>query len=280
MKSLQILIFVIVMGIATSVASAQEGDGQLCVRAFEDRNRNSVLDPNEPPITQGLGVNLMNSQSVTISSKLLSDSPTAAQGVVCFQQLVAGDYMVAVTSADYDAVTDTLFNAMIVPGSVPTRFDYGAELIATGAITSSASGVAQVDEGQALQGILFGILGALIIMGIMVIAGMMIYFGVFRRRMSNILALEGTGAYRPVTGPMQPYNPGTGPMQPYNPGTGPQPAYNPGTGPQPAYQSTPPTTGSTPAVDASNPLLTRDPNEGSPPLFSEEDTDQMGSIKD
>lgn len=242
----------------SSISIAQEGEGQICVRAFEDRNSNGTFDANEPLITQGVGVNLMNALGVTIDSKLLGDSSTSAQGVVCFQQLLIGDYMVVVTSADYSAVTSTTFNASVVPGSVPVRFDFGGQVIstATDSISTDSSAVPQADRDQAIQGILFGLIGAVVVMGIMVIAGMVIYFGVFRRRMNRVM-LQGTGGFRPVTGPM--------------------PAYNPGTGPMPAYSS-PPSTGSMPAVEPHNPLLNRDPNEGSPPLFSDEDTDQMGSV--
>jgi len=265
------LMLIVMLSIVSIATYAQTGDGQVCVRAFEDRNESGTLDANEPLITQGVGVNLMDSSGVTVGTKLLGDAPTAAQGVVCFQQLVTGDYTVLVTSADYAAVTATSFNATVVAGSVPTRFDFGATLIGTGTTTPiETNAVSQADQNQIMQGILFGGIGAIIVIGIMVIAGMVIYFGVFRRRMNHILATQGTGQFRPVTGSMPAYNPGTGPMQPYNPGTG----------PMPAYQSTPPTTGSMQAVEVSNPLLNRDPSEGSPPLFNEEDTDQMGAIKD
>lgn len=271
MKFLKLLIIVAILTVASLAAYAQEGDGQICIRAFEDRNSNAVFDANEPPITQGVSVNLMSSAGVTIDSKLLVDSQTAAQGVVCFQQLLIGDYTVLITSADYSAVTPTTFNASVVAGSVPVRFDFGATLIGGDtSITTSSDTTTQASQNQVMEGILFGIIGAIVVMGILVIAGMFIYFAVFRSRMNRIAATQSTGSFRPVTGPMPAYNPGTGSM----------PAYNPGTDSMPAYRSTPPTTGSTPAVQANNPLLTRDPNEGSPPLFNEEDTDQMGSIKD
>lgn len=262
MKFLKLFIITAIFSVASLAAYAQQGEGQICIRAFEDRNSSGVFDANEPPITQGVGVNLMGATGVTIDSKLLADSPTAAQGVVCFQQLLIGDYTVVVTSADYAAVTPTSFNASVIPGSVPIRFDFGATLIGGDTSTTTASNPAteQATQNQTMQGILFGVIGAAVVMGIMVIAGMFIYFAVFRSRMNRIMAMQSTGSFRPVTGPM--------------------PAYNPGTDSMPAYRSTPPTTGSTPAVQANNPLLSRDPNEGSPPLFSEEDTDQMGSIKD
>lgn len=239
-----------------SVLAQEAGDGQICIRAFEDRNSNGIFDSNEPLITQGIGVNLLSALSVTIDAKLLEDSPNAGQGVICFQNLLAGDYGVLVTSADYSATTPTQFSALVVPQSVPTRFDFGGTVITTGANTSTTTTntFTEEDQDRALQGILFGAIGAIVMVGVMVILGVFIYFAVFRRRMNRILA-QSTGSFRPVTGAM--------------------PAYPSDTGQMPVMR---PDTNSMPAVPANNPLLTRDPNEGSPPLFGEEDTDQMGAI--
>ena len=261
MKYLKLLIILLLFSLTGILSYAQQGEGQVCVRSFEDRNQNATFDANEPLITQGVGVNLMDALGVTIDSKLLDDSPIAAQGMVCFQQLPLGDYTVLITSADYSAVTLTSFSALVVAGSVPIRFDFGGQLISSDSNSSpSATSASSATQSGGMQGILFGLIGAIVVMGVLIITGMLIYFGVFRRRLNRLVALQGTGSFRPVTGPM--------------------PAYRqPGTGSMPAYRETP-TTGSMPAVEANNPLLTRDPNEGSPPLFLDEDTDQMGRIKE
>jgi len=262
MKHLKLLIMLLLFSLTGILTIAQE-DGQVCVRSFEDRNNNATFDANEPLITQGVGVNLMDASGITIDSKLLDDSPIAAQGMVCFQQLPMGDYTVLITSADYSAVTLTSFNALVVAGSVPVRFDFGGKLISADLDTSTSTNTPTTADSQAsaIQGLLFGVIGAIVVMGIMIMVGMLIYFGVFRRRLNRLTALQGTGSYRPVTGPM--------------------PAYQqPGTGSMPVYRETPPTTGSMPPVQANNPLLNRDPNEGSPPLFLDEDTDQMGTVKE
>lgn len=267
MNHLKLSVILLLLSLTGIMAYAQQGEGQVCVRAFEDRNGNSTFDANEPSITQGIGVNLMNAMGVTVDSKLLSDSPTAAQGIVCFQQLGIGDYTVIITSADYSAVTRTTFNALVVAGSVPVRFDFGGQLITTEleSSTNTNSAVSGDIQQSVIQGALFGAIGAIVVMGILVIIGMFIYFGVFRRRLNRILATQETGGFRPVTGPMPAYQSDTGGLRPV-------------TGSMPAYRQTP-TTGSMPAVQPNNPLLTRDPNEGSPPLFDNEDTDQMGTVK-
>jgi hypothetical protein len=261
MKHLTLLIILLLFSLTGVVTYAQGVEGQVCVRSFADRNENQTFDANEPLITQGIGVNLINALGVTVESKLLDDSPTAAQGVVCFQQLSIGDYTVVVTSADYSAVTVASFNALVVTGSVPIRFDFGGKLISSELDSSTPANNAPSEASQSavFEGILFGVFGAIIMMGIMIITGMFIYFGVFRRRLNRIIATQGTGAFRPVTGPMPAF-----PQQDSEP--------------MPAYRTTP-TTGSMPAVEPNNPLLNRDPNEGSPPLFLDEDTDQMGTVK-
>lgn len=257
MKSIKTIIVLCIICLMLPTAYAQdEGDGQICLRAFEDRNGNGSFDANEPLITQGVGVNLLSAQNITVDAKLLEDSPNAGQGVVCFQNLLAGDYSVVVTSADYSATTPTQFSAFVVPQSVPTRFDFGGTIITTTTSSDSATGTVFTaeDQDRALEGILFGGIGAVVVMGFMVIIGMFIYFAVFRRRMNRILS-QSTGAFRPVTGAM--------------------PAYQTDTGQMPVLR---PDTNSMPAVPANNPLLSRDPNEGSPPLFNDEDTDQMGAV--
>jgi len=270
MKVIKLLIIICICGMLVPVGIAQEtGDGQVCVRAFEDRNANGEFDPNEPPITQGIGVNLLNIQNVTIASALLEDSESAALGTVCFRELFAGDYTVVVTSADYTATTQTTFNALVVPQAVPTRLDFGGQVITTGTTETTATqdtGITPEQQDRALQGLLFGVLGAGVVMFVMVIAGVFIYFAVFRRRMKRIMEQHPTGSFRPVTGPMPAYQQaGTGPMPAVRPDTD---AYRPiDTGAEPE-----------PPANPNNPLLTRDPNEGSPPLFDDEDTDQMGSV--
>lgn len=261
MKKLGLYVLLMIFLSGMMITMAQEGDGQVCIRAFEDRNSNGSLDANEPPITRAIGVNLMNSLSVTIDSKLLDDSPTAAQGVVCFQQLSAGDYMIVVTSADYAAVTSTVFNASVVPGAIPTRFDFGAQSITADSITitdanpSSGSDLTPEEQNNLLQGIFFGGIGAVIVMGAMFIVGLLIYFGVFRRRMNNLPSPTTTGSFRPVTGPM-----------PAAHETGQHYAVRPDTG---QLAAIPPDNRS---------YAERNRSEGSPPLFAEEDTDQMGAV--
>ena len=174
-------LFVVGAGILT----AQE-TGQICVLSFDDRDESGVLDANEPPITQGVGISLLNERGVTIESQLLEDSPQAARGLVCFVGLPAGDYRVLLTSADYIAMTSSSFQAAVVPGSVPVRLDFGVKpLTSENAAAAAQASPPQAEWNLAWQGVLLGAVAALIVSGIMVIMGLLIYFAAFRPRMKR-----------------------------------------------------------------------------------------------
>ena len=230
------LFFVCLLGFMLPMIHAQDvGDGQICVRAFEDRNSNGMYDDNEPPITQGIGVNLLDAQNITISAKLLEDSESSTQGTVCFRQLVAGNYTVIITSPDYSATTPTSLSTSVLPQSVPTRLDFGGRLIVTEPSTAS-NGLVTADRSQSLQGILFGSIGAILVMFVMIIIGAIIYFMVFHRR------LKQAPASKPITQPKAPV---------------------------PSLQDD-----FTMLEEHDDTSYSRKPNDGSPPLFSD-DTDEF-----
>lgn len=165
----------IFMGMYGTISA--QGGGQLCVRSFEDRNSNGQLDGGEPLLTRGIGVNLLNSEGVTIASSLLDTSPTAAQGVVCFQFLPAGQYSVVITSADYTATTPDTITTTIADGGLPTVVEFGATHAATPAAAAPES--AQPPDGTRV--ILSGV-GTLLVIGGMVFLGMIVYWFAFARR--------------------------------------------------------------------------------------------------
>lgn len=169
--------------VGAGALTAQE-TGQICIFSFDDQDESGVLDANEPPITQGVGISLLNERGVTIESQLLEDSPQAARGLVCFVDLPAGDYRVLLTSADYIAMTSSSFQAAVVPGSVPARFDFGVKPLTSENATAAAS-PSQAERNLAGQGILLSAAAAAIVSGMMVIIGLLIYFAAFRPRMKR-----------------------------------------------------------------------------------------------
>jgi hypothetical protein len=179
-------------------AFAQTG-GQFCVRAFEDRNGNGARDANEPLLTRDVVVTLLDGDSVTVASGVLESSPTAAQGILCFQRLPAGQYSAVVTSADLTATTPTTFSAAVSESGQPVVVDYGAQrapaVVATAAPAAGAAGITQdtlLRAGVSLGGALFCMLG-------MAMLGLIIY-ALFMRRPAPPRAASATttGSMRPV----------------------------------------------------------------------------------
>jgi hypothetical protein len=163
-------------------ALAQTG-AQFCVRAYEDRNGNQLLDPGEPFLTRDVAAALVDAGGVVIASALMDDSPTAAQGVICFQFLPPGQYSMQITSAVYTPTTPDTVTASIGTGTLPTVVEYGArradELTAAPAPTATG-GFALPDSGVVRAGLsLLGALGVMVLMGIV---GLFIYLVMGRTR--------------------------------------------------------------------------------------------------
>lgn len=202
-----------------------QSTGQLCVRAFEDRNGNTQRDNNEPPLVRGLSATLRNETGVIVDSILMENSSSSASGTLCFQQLEAGQYSIRVLSADYTATTPNEFIAAVSESGVPDVLLFGGELIPveTPAVATT------IPQEERLRGTLvrsvFAGIGALVIMGAMAVVGALIYFFVLRnrnpRQTGEYGAVSGgtakfaaarlsgsTGQFRPVQGDAgQPANP-------------------------------------------------------------------------
>lgn len=159
-----------------AVVRAQSG-GQLCVRAFDDRNANGAVDEGEPLLTAGISVNLLNAQNVTIASALLDQSPTAAQGVVCFQNLPAGQYSLSLTAAGLTATTPTTITTTIADGGLPTVVEFGAQRPVVPTPTPAAS--SGIDRNQIVRIAVSG-LGALVVIAGMAFLGAIVYLLAFR----------------------------------------------------------------------------------------------------
>ncbi|MBI5670628.1 MAG: hypothetical protein HZC41_21765 [Chloroflexi bacterium] len=187
------LVFALMVLVSLYGMVAAQSGGQLCVRSFEDRNGNGTLDPGEPLLTRGVGVNLLDSSGVTIASSLLDTSPTAAQGVVCFQFLPAGQYSVVMTSADYTATTPDTITTTISDSGLPTVVEFGARLAATPTSAASPTGAQAVDTTRvAVSG-----MAALLVVGFMVFLGMIVFWSAFGRR-APVDARVTTGSMRAV----------------------------------------------------------------------------------
>lgn len=214
----KLLITVVFLLLLASLSSAQSSSGQLCIRAFEDRNANGSQDANEPPIVRGVSATLANATGLIIDSALMENSSTASSGTLCFQRLEAGQYTMRVSSADYTPTTPTDFTAAVSDSGIPQVLSYGGQLIPNAMPVTEGEISPEARLQSTLVRSVFAGLGALLIMGAMTVLGALIYFFVLRNRQSP----TATGVYQAV------------------PSTG-QYAAVPSTGQYPAVANTPPT---------------------------------------
>jgi hypothetical protein len=161
------------LGIALMSVSAQEDNGQFCVRGFEDRNANGVRDAGEPLLTRGIGANLQDANGVVIGSALLDNSPTSGQGVICFPQLPAGQYTMVVTSAEFAPTLSNNMTVTIAGDGLPTVFDYAGQRAIVADVTATTDDT--VDEQKAVERIAIAMGGAAITMLIVAVIGLFLY---------------------------------------------------------------------------------------------------------
>lgn len=175
--------FLLILLLTPGLLAAQPSGGQFCVRAFEDRDSDGQRDAEEPALTRGLSINLMDASNVTVASTLLEQSPTAAQGIVCFVNLATGQYTISVTSAEYNPTTPTSLTTTISADAVPTVVEFGGRPTVGGETPQpvSSSPIADTDRDQLLRIGLAG-LGALVVIAGMGILGVLVYLIAFRRR--------------------------------------------------------------------------------------------------
>lgn len=204
MRILRLLLIVSLLSLSLIVVSAltaQEGGGQLWVNAFEDRDGDGTRDPNEPFITRGVSVDLLDADGVIIASALLDDSPNASRGLIGFQRLAPGTYTVVVTGADWTPTTPDSFTQTLEANVMPTVLSYGAQRInaapTPAAASSSPLGALASVDSNVLR-IALSLLGAIIVMGFLSVVGFVIYLVAFARRAPKPIKTTTTGSMRPV----------------------------------------------------------------------------------
>jgi hypothetical protein len=183
----RIALILVMIASVWGMTAAQDGDGQLCVRSFEDRNASGKLDAGEPLLTRGVNVNLLDAGGVTIASALLDNSPTAAQGVVCFQFLSAGQYSVVITSADYtppDPIITT-----VASGGLPTVIEFGGQRAGAQAVATSQP-TPQVSSEDQTARILVSVLATVVVVLGMAVLGVFVYLIAFRRSKPPVTTMD------------------------------------------------------------------------------------------
>lgn len=181
-KKLIALLCGIVLFFSSLGASAQSNGGQLCVRAFEDRDANGQRSATEPLLTRGLSANLLDVRGVVIASALLDQSPTAAQGVMCFLTLPSGQYSVVMTSADYAATTPITITTNVAASGTPTIVEFGGRVPVSTAQTATTNSSGFSLDRYTITRLLFSSLGALVTVALMTVLGVIVYLVMFGRR--------------------------------------------------------------------------------------------------
>lgn len=205
-----ILVLLCLVLFGTSMVSAQTSTGgQICIRAYEDRNGNEQDDSGEPRITRGLSATLANVDGVIINSAQMEESLNASSGTLCFQRLAAGQYTVRIASADYSFNPPTEFITAITETGIQT-FEVGGQLIVSPLPVVDSGGDLQLSTAEQ-QGLFtrvtFAAIGAGVVLGAMALVGALIYLLVMRRPTAQVK--YATGSYPAVQTP-----PSTGRMEP------------------------------------------------------------------
>jgi len=197
-----LLVWIVLAAVPAAAQSGQNG-GQFCLRSFEDRNGDGQYQTNEPLLTKGVAVDLLNAQGIVIASALLDNSPTATQGVICFQYLAPGQYSLSVSSPDLSPTTPQAITATISDGQRPTLVDFGGQRIAAVSSSSVSADAAVSLDDQRTQLIRLGVSagGAVVVVLGMMVVGFLIYWLGYRGRLTAAQAEDlrrTTGSMRQV----------------------------------------------------------------------------------
>ena len=158
------------------VSSALAQDtGQVCVQSFADGDADGLRSPEESAVAHGISASLHNAAGVTIASLLLQDSPFAADGLLCFDDLRAGDYQISMRSNEFFSTTAAVFSASVNPGAAPMLLEFGVQPLPVSAPSRS-------QPPMAVEALARGLVGALILLLLLGAVGLLIVLLVFRRR--------------------------------------------------------------------------------------------------
>lgn len=159
-----------------SLLLAQDS-GQICVRSFDDRDVDGLRAPGEAPVAHGISASLNNAAGVTIASLLLEDSALAADGLLCFDKVPAGDYQILLRSNEFFSTTSASFSASVSPGAAPPLLEFGVQPLLAEAPSRSPAQFAEVAKA-----VLPVLIACLIMIVFMSVIGLLACLVVFRRR--------------------------------------------------------------------------------------------------
>ena len=221
-----------------AMAALAQDTGQICLQAYADVDGDGSRDETEGPISRGVAASLLNERGITIASQLLQDSAYAADGMLCFDGLLASEYQVVISSSEYQATTPTSARASVQPGAAPALIDFGAKGLVGEVVPDPVAIVGALDRAAQQTLLVAGLAAAGAIVG-MSLLGVLVYLLLMRRRFRR------RRSPRLKAAPLVPLA---------------------GAPPRPDETD-----------DYLQPRQRLDPNRGSPPLFADDDTDLAGS---
>ena len=173
-----------------------QDSGQVCILTYDDRNGDGARGADERAIAHGIGASLMTADGLIIDSALLDDSPFATSGLLCFDGLLAGDYRIQLTSAEFAGTTAASFEASVKPGEAPARVEFGVRSLLVESSPRASAGRFAVDEAAATA-LIKGLLGGAVTFVIMIFIGLLIALLVFQPRLARASSPAGAGPMRP-----------------------------------------------------------------------------------
>lgn len=178
-----LLVISLLLALASPVPA--QDTGQVCVQSFIDRDADGTRGAEERTARHGVSASLHNAAGVTIASRLLDDSPFAADGLLCFDDLLAGDYRITLRSSEFASTTEAAFSASARPGAAPMVLEFGLQPLSLSRPSRSPTAIAA--DANAVLPLLLG--GALLAVILCVIC-LLLVFIIFRRRSKGAPAMS------------------------------------------------------------------------------------------
>lgn len=179
-----LLMAVMVWPSAAQDAEGDAGDGQFCVRAYEDLDGTGARDAGDPFIQSGVIVNLQDAAGIVIDSQRMEDSPSRGQGLICFRGLAAGQYSVFVTTSLYSATTPDNMTATLGGGQLPALLEFGGQRIESEVAVTVTTTTTATDDSGAIRRVLVAAAGALAAMLVIGLIGVIVFWLIVRPRTS------------------------------------------------------------------------------------------------
>jgi len=198
MRLVMIVVYVLMLASVTFPLVAQN-DGQLCVEAFEDRNGNGVQDGGEPLLNRGVSANLLDLSGVIVTSRILDNSPLAGRGLICFNELAAGQYSIEISSADYQATIPGGLTVEIISGLPPQVLTFGGRRIESESGTPVTDVTTQAEKDALVERALVAGAGSAAAMLLTAFIGLIIYALTLRSRYRRLPSPPSDDYYRKRT---------------------------------------------------------------------------------